>query len=105
MPCRRTLDSAGRGAGAHTELAPLASYDSAGVWIDSRGEPCLVLRARFPSGACSPRLLHERTCMAAARPAGEVGPHAPGGDASHGPWVMHALQASAADAENGDLRK
>lgn len=82
--CRRVVDGG-------TELAPVSDYDSAGVWIDSRGDPCLVLRLRYPDGTSSPRLLHERTCMGTFRGSsggGQVAPEpAQGGAVPRGAWL------------------
>eukprot|EP00892_Ulva_mutabilis_P002628 jgi/Ulvmu1/12366/UM009_0012.1 len=75
----RAQHSSGDGGGGAAVLAAVTDYTSAGVWIDSCGAPCLVLRVRFADGTQAPRLLHEGTCVNGAADGGSGGPLQPGG--------------------------
>lgn len=74
----------------------MSDYDSAGVWIDSAGEPCLVLRLHFPDGTSSPRLLHERTCMGTFGSGGEQEPARRAAAAARGCWFTRPALPQAA---------
>jgi hypothetical protein len=43
------------------QLFEIGGYESAGVWIDSTGAPCLVIRARLRDDSHAMLLLYEKT--------------------------------------------